>query len=92
VSEGRLERWRRGWPPGDPVAQFPNTPLLIALAAGLVRIPLDGRAADAASAVLYVFLGVWAWLELTDGANLFRRALGAGGLAYVLWRVADGLG
>jgi hypothetical protein len=27
---------------------------------------------------------VWAYLELTEGVNAFRRVLGAAGLAYII--------
>lgn len=96
TSGGRLRRlWRRGqrgWPPDAPVAQFPNAPLLVAFAAWIVAALTSGAAEDWARAVLYVALGAWAWLELTDGANAFRRVIGAGGLVFVVWRVADGFG
>ena len=35
-----------------------------------------------------VVIGVWAYLELTAGVNLFRRALGVAGLAYVIYAIA----
>ncbi len=96
TSGERLRRlWRRGqrgWPPHAPVAQFPNAPLLLALAAMLVAALTSGAVEAWARAVLYVALGIWAYLELSDGANAFRRALGAGGLVFVVWRVADGFG
>ncbi len=71
---------------GYTVAQFPNLPLGAALA-GLVLswILSSGSTAHAvARAVFYVGLGVWAWLELSDGVNGFRRVLGAAGLAWVV--------
>jgi hypothetical protein len=80
-----------GWPPGFPVAQFPNAPLLVALAAALVSRVVRGRADDVAGAVFYVALGVWAWQEAADGVNWFRRLLGVAGLAYVVLRLTDRL-
>jgi hypothetical protein len=71
---------------GYTVAQFPNAPLGVALA-GLVLswILSSGSTAHAfARAVFYVGLAVWAWLELSDGVNGFRRVLGAAGLVWVL--------
>jgi hypothetical protein len=71
---------------GYTVAQFPNLPLGVALS-GLVLswILSSGSTGHAvARAVFYVGLGVWAWLELSDGVNGFRRTLGAGGLAWVV--------
>lgn len=96
MTRGRAARlWRagqRGWPPRSPVAQFPNPPLLLALAGWLVGALASGTAADAGRAVWYAGVAAWAWLELTDGANAFRRLLGAAGFVYVVVRVADALG
>jgi hypothetical protein len=71
---------------GYTVAQFPNVPLGAALVALVASwILSSGSTAHAfARAVFYVGLGVWAWLELSDGVNGFRRVLGAAGLAWVL--------
>jgi hypothetical protein len=71
---------------GYTVAQFPNVPLGAALVALVASwILSSGSTAHAfARAVFYVGLGVWAWLELSDGVNGFRKVLGAAGLAWVL--------
>jgi hypothetical protein len=45
-----------------------------------------------ARAVFYAGLAAWAWEELADGANWVRRALGAGGLIYVVVKVGAALG
>ena len=79
------ELWRRGqagWPRRFPVVQFPNAPLLLALAGRRLeaRAPVAGRTAFG------VGLTVWAWRELADGANWLRRALGAGVLAWIVSR------
>ena len=87
--------WRRGqhgWPAGFPVVQFPNGPLLVALGGWLVAVLTDGSTHAYARATLYTGLAAWAWLELADGTNWFRRALGAGGLAYVVVEVGVALG
>lgn len=77
------DRGQQGWPASFPLVQFPNVPLLLALAAGVVgRLAGDG-AQPYTDAVASLFLGIWAYLELTDGVNWFRRALGAGFLVYV---------
>ena len=89
------ELWRRGqhgWPARYPLAQFPNAPLLVAFAGWLAAEATDGSAHAYARAVFYAGLTVWAWEELTDGVNLFRRALGAGGLVYVVVEVGQALG
>jgi hypothetical protein len=75
-------RGQRGWPRRFPLVQLPNAPLLVALAGRRLvpRAPGPGRALFAAG------LGVWAWRELTDGANWVRRLLGAGALAWLAGR------
>jgi hypothetical protein len=76
---------------GHTVAQFPNLPLAVALF-GLVLSWLFSSGSTAygvARAIFYVGLAVWAWLELTDGVNGFRRALGAGGLVFVIVRLSE---
>ncbi len=76
-----------GWPLSYPVAQFPNPPLAIAFAALAAERLTDGRAQEWASAVASLGLGVWAYLELVEGDNGFRRVLGAAGIALVLARM-----
>ena len=86
-----LARAQHGWPASYPVAQFPNAPLAVALAASLAGRLVDGRGQDYASAVFHLALAVWAYLELTDVANAFRRLIGAAGLAYVVVSLASEL-
>ncbi len=76
------------------VAQFPNAPLLVALAAALASLFIDDgtTAADVARSVFYVGLTVWAYEEAADGVNRFRKGLGIAGLLFVVVRVAQGLG
>lgn len=70
---------------GVTVAQFPNSPLIVALLAAAVSwIAGDGSIYEVARAVFYVALTVWAWEEATRGVNVFRKALGVGGLIYVV--------
>lgn len=90
--ERRLRRARRGWPPSFPVVQFPNAPLLVALAGLLAAAVTDGTPRAYARAVFLAALAAWAWGELASGANWFRRALGAVGLVYVVAEVAAALG
>ena len=79
---------------GYVVAQFPNGPLLVALAAALASLFLDDgtTAANVARSVLYVGLTVWAYEEAADGVNRFRKGLGIAGLLFVVIRVAEGFG
>ena len=88
------ELWRagqRGFPARYPVAQVPNAPLLLALAASLLSRALDGDAYAYARAVFYLGVSAWAWLEITDGTNAFRRAVGVAGAAYVVVALGDAL-
>lgn len=78
----RLRRW--SWPQGHPIAQFPNPPLIVALVALGLRWAAPDSWTNALTAIGYVFLGAWAYLELVEGASSFRRAVGAAGLAYVI--------
>lgn len=43
------------------------------------------------SAIGCVLLGVWAYLELAEGVNAFRRVIGAAGPAYVIVAIAQRL-
>ena len=59
------------------LAQWPNIPLWVALDAALVMMlePV-GSAYRIASIVAHTSLMYWAYLELTEGVNYFRRTLG----------------
>ena len=85
-------RGQRGWPASYPVAQFPNAPLLFALGGWLVAALTDGSVHAYARATFYTGLAAWAWGELEEGANWWRRALGAAGLGYVIVKVGQALG
>jgi hypothetical protein len=79
--------WRRGqagWPSRFVLVQFPNLPLIVALAASVAAGLADDGAAHYAEAVNRLGLAVFAYLELTDGVNWFRRALGAGVLVWLV--------
>lgn len=79
---------------GYTVGQFPNPPLWAAFAALLGAIvTADGSTAnDVARAVFYVALTVWAYEELANGVNGFRKALGAAVLVLVVVAVASAIG
>jgi hypothetical protein len=76
------------------VAQFPNAPLAVALAAALASLLLDDgtTADDVARSVFYVALTAWAYEEATDGVNRFRKGLGIAGLIFIVVRVAQAFG
>jgi hypothetical protein len=61
------------------IIQFPNAPLILAFASGLVAQHSRGLEHADAQAVSYLSMAVWAYLELFQGVNTFRRLLG---LAY----------
>jgi hypothetical protein len=77
-----------GWPRRFPIAQFPNLPLIVAVAAGIAHDFITGTTGRYLQAVAYVALGIWAYDEVTRGANWFRRLLGATFLVIVVVRVA----
>lgn len=59
------------------VAQPPNPPLLVWLStAALQLLPLEGSLKLGVEAVSFGAAFTWAWTELFQGVNLFRRSLG----------------
>ena len=79
---------------GYTVAQFPNPPLWVALAAFIVALLAgDGSTVDdLARAVLYLALTIWAYEEAANGVNGFRRALGAVALVLIMIALARAVG
>jgi hypothetical protein len=75
------------------IIQPPNLPLLIWLAATLLKlVPIRS---DSISIILdtiaFGALFTWAWLELFEGVNYFRRTLGFVVLiGAIAWKVHDG--
>jgi hypothetical protein len=64
-----------------PIFQFPNPPLVTALLAGAVARVTHGSTARGAAVISALAQLVWAYEEITDGANGFRRLLGIVGAA-----------
>lgn len=62
-----------------PIFQSPNAPLITAMLAGAAARTTHGPTARAASVISALAQLVWAYQELTDGANGFRRLLGVAG-------------
>jgi hypothetical protein len=80
-----LERGRAGWPRRFPLVQFPNAPLALALVARVVAgVRPEGPGRAGARSLFVASLGVWAWEELADGDNWFRRLLGAATLGWIV--------
>jgi hypothetical protein len=79
---------------GYTVGQYPNPPLWVALAALVVAwLTSEGSTVnDGARAVLYAALTIWAYEEITDGVNGFRRTLGAVVLVLTVLAVARAIG
>lgn len=91
----RSAGWRRlqhGWPARFPLVQFPNAPLALALVASIVGRCTSGSGHAYARAAYFVFFAAWAWLELADGTNRFRRVLGLAALVYVVVQAGAALG
>ena len=69
------------FPRSYPIVQFPNAPLILAFASGLLASHTHGREHSYAQAISYLAMAIWAYLELFHGVNAFRRLLG---LAYTI--------
>jgi len=79
-ASSAVSRFFRNPETGDiVVAQWPNLPLWVFLAASLVRrlFRLDGTLGTLVSVVATVSLVMWAVLEVARGDSPFRRVLGA---------------
>ncbi|MDM9379527.1 hypothetical protein QUB80_02275 [Chlorogloeopsis sp. ULAP01] len=59
------------------VAQMPNLPIIVWFTASLLKLVFTTSEINTVLDVLaYGSLFTWAWLELFQGVNYFRRALG----------------
>jgi hypothetical protein len=59
------------------IAQMPNLPILVGLAATILQFLLpNGKIRTALDLIAFGALFTWAWQELFEGVNYFRRALG----------------
>lgn len=59
------------------LAQMPNLPLIVWIVASLLRlIYTTGKVNIGLEAIAFGSLFTWAWEELFQGVNYFRRALG----------------
>ncbi|MBD2728861.1 hypothetical protein H6G96_21680 [Nostoc sp. FACHB-892] len=59
------------------IAQMPNLPLIVwIVSSSLTLIFTSGKINTALDVVAIGSLFTWAWLELFQGVNYFRRALG----------------
>ena len=59
------------------IAQPPNLPLIVGISATLLEVILTtGKIHIGLDLIAFGSLFTWAWLELFQGVNYFRRALG----------------
>lgn len=79
------------FPRSYPIVQFPNPPLIVAFASGLVAHYTNGQTQADAQAVFVVSMAVWAYLELFHGENAFRRLLGLTYTIYIAIHLAGAL-
>jgi hypothetical protein len=73
------------------IVQFPNLPLIVTLLADAAGKFLHDGALSYTTAVSYLALTIWAYVELAQGVNWFRRLLGLAFLIYLIVRVAHAL-
>lgn len=67
------------------LAQMPNLPLIVWITASLLKLVFTtGVVNTGLEALAFGSLFTWAWLELFQGVNYFRRALGLGVLIAVM--------
>jgi hypothetical protein len=71
------------------IAQPPNLPLIVGIVASLLKLIVPtGEINLALALVAFGSLYTWAWGELFQGVNYFRRALGLIGLVgLIVWKL-----
>jgi hypothetical protein len=68
------------------LAQMPNLPLIVWAAISLVKLIVPtGKISIGLEVLAFGSLFTWAWLELFEGVNYFRRALGLLVIANLIW-------
>lgn len=70
------------------LGQVPNIPIIGWLLFKVLSLVTDNRLSDAFAQISTAFLFTWAYLEITQGANYFRRFLGVFVIAVILWGFA----
>ncbi|MBD1869142.1 hypothetical protein H6F88_05185 [Oculatella sp. FACHB-28] len=67
------------------IAQMPNLPILLGSAAAFLQFVLpSGKIQTAFALIAFGTLFTWAWQELFEGVNYFRRSLGLLGLVSLI--------
>jgi hypothetical protein len=59
-----------------PIVQFPNLPLIVAFLAGEAAHAVGAVEHPYLRSISYLAMTIWAYEELVDGVNWFRRLLG----------------
>lgn len=94
ASDGGVFDWlfRNRKTGGTTIAQPPNLPIWIFLAAWVVGAVFDpsGWPGTLLDVVRTLALATWALMEVWSGVNPFRRILGAGALAWIAWSLLAG--
>lgn len=68
------------------IAQKPNLPIIVWFFSFLLaKLAINPLVAELAQYISFGALFTWAWLELFEGANVFRRILGAAVIAILLY-------
>jgi hypothetical protein len=94
IAVPAAELWSRvqiGWPRCFAIVQFPNPPLLLALAGWVLAAASTGAIHQVGRIFFNAALAVWAAGEAFYGVNWFRRLLGVGVLIWIALRLAGGL-
>jgi hypothetical protein len=67
------------------LAQMPNLPIIVWITASLLKLVFPtGEINTGLDALAFGSLFTWAWLELFQGVNYFRRAIGLAVLIAVM--------
>ncbi|PZO11382.1 MAG: hypothetical protein DCF25_19510 [Leptolyngbya foveolarum] len=75
------------------IAQAPNLPVLVGVVAAILQYALpSGQPQIAAQLIAFGALFTWAWQELFEGVNYFRRSLGLLGLVGLMGVGLNSLG
>ena len=75
-------------PRSFPIVQFPNLPLIVAFLAGQAAGVVGAAEHPYARSISYLAMTIWAYEELVDGVNWFRRLLGLTYMVVMVVRVA----
>ena len=67
------------------IGQSPNLPIIIWLVALTLTKISDGRLSDLFSYISFGALFTWAYLEIFEGTNYFRRFLGVAVMVFTLY-------